>query len=177
MHVHPDRFHLAALLSEKRLAPIPSENFPFVVDYGDHFDAHLLGEYLKGLATSRGVRHLQARVTDVGQAPNGDISSLSTDTGDELEADFFVDCSGFRGTLIQGALKIPFLPFADNLFNDSAVVLPTEQAERIGPFFDFCFVLGSVCQKSVKETAEHYRIWDCFFHHRHSNAIFGCRLR
>jgi hypothetical protein len=132
VHAHPDRFHLTALLSEQRLAPIPSESFPFVLDYGYHFDAHLLGEYLKELATSRGVRHVQARVTDVRQAPNGDIGSLSTDAGEELEADFFVDCSGFRGTLIQGKLGVPFRRFAENLFNDSAVVLPTEQAENIG---------------------------------------------
>ena len=132
VHVHPDRFHLTALLSEKRFAPIPSENFPFVLDYGYHFDAHLLGEYLKVLATSRGVRHVQARVTDVKQAPDGDIACLSTDIDEDLAADFFVDCSGFRGALIQGTLGVPFRPFAENLFNDSAVVLPTGQAGNIG---------------------------------------------
>ena len=132
VHVHPDRFHLTALLSENRMAPIPSENFPFVLDYGYHFDAHLLGEYLKALATSKGVSHVQARVTDIRQTPDGDIAGLATDSGESYEADFFVDCSGFRGALIQDALGVPFRPFAENLFNDSAVVLPTEQAEDIG---------------------------------------------
>ena len=132
VHVHPDRFHLTALLSEQRLAPIPNENFPFVLDYGYHFDAHLLGEFLKGLATSRGVRHLAAKVTDVGQAADGDITGLTTDAGETCEADLFIDCSGFRGALIQQTLKVPFRAFSENLFNDSAVVLPTEQVDAIG---------------------------------------------
>jgi hypothetical protein len=132
VHVHPDRFHLTARLSEDRLAPIPSENFPFVLDYGYHFDAHLLGEYLKGLATCRGVTHIQARVTEINQASTGDIQSLSTESGETYEADFFIDCSGFRGALIQETLDVTFRPFSENLFNDSAVVLPTEQVENIG---------------------------------------------
>jgi hypothetical protein len=132
VHAHPDRFSLTARLTENRQGPKPNENFPFDNDYGYHFDAHLLGEYLKDLAKSRGVKHLQARVTDVNQAPDGDITSLVTDKGDSVEADFFVDCSGFRGALIQGTLKVPFRPFSENLFNDSAVVLPTEQVENIG---------------------------------------------
>ena len=132
VHAHPDRFSLTARLSENRQGPIPDETFPFDNDYGYHFDAHLLGEYLGDIARTRGVRHLLARVTGVNQAPNGDIMSLSIDNGDPVEADFFVDCSGFRGALIQEALQVPFRSFAENLFNDSAVVLPTEQSESIG---------------------------------------------
>ena len=132
VHVHPDRFHLTARLSEQRLAPIPTENFPFALDYGYHFDAHLLGEYLKGLATSRGVTHVAARVTGMNQGQDGELASLSADDGTTFDADFFVDCSGFRGALIQETLRVPFRPFAENLFNDSAVVLPTEQLENIG---------------------------------------------
>lgn len=132
VHAHPDRFSLTACLSENRQGPKPNENFPFVNDYGYHFDAHLVGEYLKELAKAQGVKHLQARVTDVNQEPDGDITSLSIEDGEPLEADFFVDCSGFRGALIQQALGVPFRSFAENLFNDSAVVLPTEQVDNIG---------------------------------------------
>jgi hypothetical protein len=129
---HPDRFSLTARLSEHRLGPVPDENFPFVNDYGYHFDAHLVGEYLKEFAKARGVKHLQAKVTDVNQTADGDITSLSIEGGEPVEADFFVDCSGFRGALIQQALGVPFRSFAENLFNDSAVVLPTAQVEQIG---------------------------------------------
>jgi glycine/D-amino acid oxidase-like deaminating enzyme len=132
VHAHPDRFFLPARLAEKKLCPLPAENFPFVVEYGYHFDAHLVGEFLKQKALSRGVRHVQARVREIIQAPDGDIGSLSTDSGETISGDFFVDCSGFRASLIQETLGVRFLPFSENLFNDSAVVLPTEQEADIG---------------------------------------------
>ncbi len=131
IHAHPDRFFLSARLAEERLGPLPTENFPFFVEYGYHFDAFLLGEYLKDIATGRGVRHVAARVTSVNQSADGYITGLETDAGETLEGDFFVDCSGFRGALIQETLEVPFLSFKENLFNDSAVVIPTEQGERI----------------------------------------------
>lgn len=132
VHAHPDRFSLTARLSENRQGPIPDERFPFVNDYGYHFDAGLLGEFLKAIATRRGVDHRQARVVGVNLAEGGEIASVAVEGGGDIEADFFVDCSGFRGALIQEALKVPFRSFAENLFNDSAVVLPTPQTERIG---------------------------------------------
>ena len=47
VHAHPDRFFLAAKLSENRQGPRPNENFPFIVDYGYHFDANLVGKFLQ----------------------------------------------------------------------------------------------------------------------------------
>jgi len=132
VHAHPNRYFLAAKLSENRQGPKPNENFPFVVEYGYHFDANLVGEFLKERARERGVKHIAAKVVDVRKASSGNIASLLTDTEETIEGDFFVDCSGFRGTLIQKTLEVPFRSFAENLFNDSAVVLPTEQGDNIG---------------------------------------------
>ena len=132
VHAHPDRFFLSAHLAQNKQGPKPNENFPFVVEYGYHFDAHLVGEFLKERATARGVKHLQTRVQDVEQKSCGDIVSLRTETSDIIEGDFFVDCSGFRGALIQETLEVPFRSYAENLFNDAAVVLPTGQEENIG---------------------------------------------
>ena len=132
VYAQPDRFCLAASLSANRQGPKPNENFPFDVEYGYHFDAHLVGEFLKDKAKRRGVRHIEARVVEANQAPSGDIASLLTDDGETIAGDFFVDCSGFRGTLIQQTLEVPFRSFSKNLFNDSAVVLPTEQVPDIG---------------------------------------------
>jgi hypothetical protein len=131
VHAHPDRFFLAARLSENRQGPRPSENVPVVVEYGYHFDANLVGEFLKERAVKRGAKHIAAKVVEVNQAQNGDIASLLTEAGETIAGDFFIDCSGFRGTLIQKTLEVPFRSFAENLFNDSAVVLPTEQVDNI----------------------------------------------
>ncbi len=123
--VHPDQFFLNAYLAERALGPHPRHEFPFPVQYGYHFDSHLLGQYLAGLATARGVEHRQARITEVRQAESGDIAALVTDAGDQIEAGLFVDCTGFAGVLMQKTLGVKLRGFGANLFNDSAVVMPT----------------------------------------------------
>ncbi len=123
---HPNRFSLLANLTEKRLAPLPAESFPFHFQYGYHFDSVLIGKFLRERAKEKGIIHIEATVESVEQHDNGDISSLKLNTGQDLSADFFVDCSGFASILIQNTLKVRFLSFAENLFNDSAIAVPTE---------------------------------------------------
>jgi hypothetical protein len=132
VHAHPDRFFLAAKLAENRQNPRPNENFPFIVEYGYHFDANLVGNFLKERAKNLGVKHVEAKIVEVGQSSDGNITRLITDAEKTIDGDFFIDCSGFQGTLIQKAMGVPFRSFAENLFNDSAVVLPTELRDEIG---------------------------------------------
>ncbi|MEP2103609.1 MAG: tryptophan halogenase family protein [Parasphingorhabdus sp.] len=128
---HPDRFFLPALLAATNKAPIAPQNFPFDPTYGYHFDAHKVGAFLAGHATGNlGVRHIEGRIDTVERDENGDISGLIAEDGSRITGDFFLDCSGFRAVLFNGALEEPFLSFSDNLFNDSAVVMPTARAEQ-----------------------------------------------
>lgn len=127
---HPDRFFLSTKLAEARLGPLPSENFPFELGYGYHFDSHLVGEFLRDHATNQlGVRHLPRKVEGARRDESGDIAALALAEGEELEGDFFVDASGFRAALIQQALEEPFESFASNLFNDAAVAMPSPRDE------------------------------------------------
>lgn len=128
---HPDHFFLASYLAKQKLAPVANENFPFEIGYGYHFDSTLLGKFLGTKAIARGVAHREATVTRVNLNAQGDIASVTTDSGEIIEADIFVDCSGFTGLLIQKALKVPFKSFGENLFNTSAVVMPTPIGEQI----------------------------------------------
>ncbi|KQM12907.1 tryptophan halogenase [Sphingomonas sp. Leaf24] len=128
--VRPDDFLLNGVLSAKGLAPVAPPNFPFRIEYGYHFDAGLLGQYLRELAVARGVVHRPAKVTEVRRAENGDIAALVTDREETIAGDIFVDCSGFNGLLIERTLGVPFHSFKDHLFNDAAVVLPTEMTGR-----------------------------------------------
>lgn len=130
---HPDNFFLAAELIRQNLAPIASENFPFEINYGYHFDSGLLGVFLAKVASRKGVRYLQAKVVDVELDGYGNINALRTEDGQKLHADFYVDATGFRSQLFQQALKVPFISAAESLFNDSAVVFPTEQSGEIMP--------------------------------------------
>ena len=128
---HPDHFFLASHLIKNQLSPKAPANFPFEINYGYHFDSGLLGKYLHQHAEKKGVKYKQATISDVILASNGNIQYLVSDTGEQLSADIFVDATGFRGTLIQQALKVPFRSFKENLFNDAAVVFPTAQSETI----------------------------------------------
>lgn len=123
---HPDHYFLPSFLAKDKLGPHANENFPFDVSYGYHFDSHLLGEVLKDNAVAMGVKHIQANIRQVSQSDSGDIVSVICDQGREYQADYFVDCSGFSAMLIEKTLNIPFDDFSDNLFNDSAVVMPTK---------------------------------------------------
>jgi tryptophan 6-halogenase len=122
---HPDRFFLPAYLSEKKYAPLPDERFPFDVSYGYHFDAYLVGEVLRDHARSSGVHHKVQHIAKTEMTETGNIAALVAENGEWISGDLFIDCSGFRGALIQEALGERFISFAENLFNDSAVVMPT----------------------------------------------------
>ena len=123
---HPNRFSLMAGLTERKLAPLPAENFPFHFQYGYHFDSVLIGKFLREKAKESGVSHIEATVEKVEQESDGSVKSLLLNTGQILSGDFFVDCSGFASILLQKTLKVPFVSFAENLFNDSAVAIPTD---------------------------------------------------
>ncbi len=107
--------------------PLPGTDAPDPgFRYAYHFDAALIAEYLRDLATGRGVRHVVADVKSVEVDPRGHIEKVVTDTGAELAADLFLDCSGFRGLLINQALHEPFISANDYLLCDSAVALPAD---------------------------------------------------
>ena len=122
---HPDPWFLPTALAHDRRAPIAPINFPFMTSYGYHFDASLVGDYLREVATARGVERIEATIATVDLDEGGNIAALVAADGSRIEGDFFVDASGFRAALIEGALGEPHIDFANNLFNDSAVVMPT----------------------------------------------------
>jgi tryptophan halogenase len=106
--------------------------------YAWHFDAHLLAKYLCQIGTTRlGVEHIQAEMAKVELDERGFITALRTKDGRTLEADFFVDCSGFRGLLINKAVGEPFVDMSDYLLCDSAVAtaVPHDDARHgVEPF-------------------------------------------
>jgi len=127
---HPDAFYVPTRIAREGRAPVAPDNFPFFVSYGYHFDAVLLGAFLREVATGKGVEHVEARIADVEIDPAGNIAALLADDGRRFKADLFIDASGFRAAIIEGALGEPYRSFAENLFNDRAVVAPTPRPDR-----------------------------------------------
>jgi mannose-6-phosphate isomerase-like protein (cupin superfamily) len=89
--------------------------------YAWHFDAHLVADFLKTKATSWGVEHIVDQVENVELDGDGEVAAIHTKAGRKITGDLFIDCSGFRGLLINKALQEPFIDSHDHLFNNSAV--------------------------------------------------------
>lgn len=92
--------------------------------YAYHFDAGLFAKRLSTLAQAAGVTRLEGRVSDV-EAADDRVQAVRLEDGRRLDADLFVDCSGFRGLLIEGALKAGYEDWSRWLPCDRAVALPT----------------------------------------------------
>lgn len=132
-NAHPDHYFLETYLTKKNLGPIPAESFPFSVAYGYHFDATLVGQFLAEKAISKGAKRIVGTLTEVMLGSSGAITAVRLNDDSFLEADFFIDCSGFRSLLLQGALNVSFKCYKENLFNNAAVVMPSTISEVIPP--------------------------------------------
>lgn len=121
----PDDWFLASRLAEEGKGPHPAASFPFPPSYGYHFDAYKVGAFLRDWCVSQGVTHVASKVGEVVLAGNGDVAALVLEDGMRIAGDVFVDCSGFRSLIAQEALREPFVSYADALYCDRAVVLPT----------------------------------------------------
>jgi tryptophan halogenase len=127
-------------LCEMGLSPrMPdSRDFSSPMPYAYHMDAEKFADCLCEHATARGVVHYREDVVEVALREDGHIDAVVTNTGKRLQADLFVDCTGFRGLLIAQALNVPFRDFSPWLLCDSAVALrvpyDAHYPGRVNPF-------------------------------------------
>ena len=103
--------------------------------YAYQFDAGLYAAYLRSFAEHRGVRRTEGRITSVDQDPeSGSVTAVRLEDGTALAADLFVDCSGFRGLLIEETLHAGFDDWSRWLPCDSAFAVPCPTAGPIVPY-------------------------------------------
>jgi tryptophan 7-halogenase len=106
-------------------------------DWAVHFDASKFATFLRTFAEARGVRRIDARVTEVlrdGEAEQ--ILGIRLDSGDVLAGSLYIDCSGFHRLLIEKSLQSGFVDWRHWLMCDRAVALPcaAADAENIAPY-------------------------------------------
>jgi 2-polyprenyl-6-methoxyphenol hydroxylase-like FAD-dependent oxidoreductase len=125
-HAHPDNYFVTAEMARQGKAPISQKYSHIDIDYGYHFDSGLLGEFLKRRAIANGLNHIIDDIESVELADNGDIAAIRCTNSGSLDAELYVDCTGFNSLLLQQALNVPFKYYSENLYNDAAVAIPTE---------------------------------------------------
>ena len=131
-------------------------------DYAYHFDATLYARYLRRYAEQRGVVRTEVKVVDVSLQPeDGFIRALALADGTSVEADLFIDCSGFRGLLIEGALETGYESWNQWLPCDRAVAVASEHAEDPVPY----------TRATAREAGWQWRIP---LQHRMGNGIVYC---
>jgi tryptophan halogenase len=101
--------------------------------YAYQFDASLYAAYLRDYAEARGVERIEGRVETVETGPAG-IAAVHLADGRRIAADLFVDCSGFRGLLIEGALSAGYEDWSHWLPCDAAWAVPSTNVGPLTPY-------------------------------------------
>ncbi len=130
-------FSLCARLGDEDKFCFPDKTVPGPVSglrYALHFDAVLVARYLRAYSERLGVTRLERTVVGAERRQDGFLDALLFSDGARLAADLFIDCSGFRGVLIEGALETGYLDWSDLLPCDRAVAAPTGSGRTRPPY-------------------------------------------
>ena len=108
-----------------------------IFDWAVHFDAGRFAQFLRRFSEARGVRRIDARLTEAVRDPqSGHLTRLRLDNGETVDGQLFIDCSGFHRLLIERALESGYEDWRHWLMCDRAVALPCAAADpaQLAPY-------------------------------------------
>lgn len=109
------------------------KNLP--INYAYHFDAVLYGKYLRKLSEAGGVKRHEGEIVSVQQATEtGFITSITLASGEEISGDLFIDCTGFKGLLIEETLYTGYEDWSHWIRSDRALAVQTRPGGPISPY-------------------------------------------
>ena len=105
------------------------------VNYAYHLDATVYAKFLRRFSEALGTKRVEGKIRDVRQnGESGAIEALVLESGTVVEGDLFIDCTGFRGLLIEQTLKTGYEDWSQWLMCDSAVAVQTESHRPAVPY-------------------------------------------
>ena len=130
--------------------------------YAYHFDAGLYAAYLRRYCEARGITRIEGTIAGVERhSESGDIAALTLEGGQRVQGDFFVDCTGFRALLIEGALEAGFDDWSHYLPCDRAMAVPSKDGGQFTPY------TRSIARKAGWQ-------WRIPLQHRIGNGLVYC---